>query len=98
MKRAGRVLYTGRPAVVWRVYFVTWEGEGSRASRLVRRRTLQPAKGPGTLNLPIPALRLQRLDRFPAGGRAGGPGVSGGKPLASRASLLRFHCLAEAAL
>src|SRR5262249_7107116 len=33
MKRASRVLYPGRPAVVWRVYFGPWEGEGSRASR-----------------------------------------------------------------
>jgi len=33
MKRAGRVLYSGRPAVVWRVYFGTREADGSRASR-----------------------------------------------------------------
>src|SRR5262249_30427078 len=38
MKRAGRVLYPGRPALVWRVYFGTWEGEGSRASRRLRPR------------------------------------------------------------
>src|SRR5262249_43649556 len=31
-KRADQV-YPSRPAVVWRVYFGTWEGEGSRASR-----------------------------------------------------------------
>ena len=30
--RAGRDI-PGRPVVVWRVYFGTWEGEGSRASR-----------------------------------------------------------------
>jgi hypothetical protein len=47
--------------------------------------------------IPGPNVPLDCLDRFPAGGRADGPGVSGGKPLASRASLFGFHCLAEAA-
>ena len=32
-KEASRPLYPDRPAVVWRVYFGTWEGKGSRASR-----------------------------------------------------------------
>jgi len=46
MKRTGRDS-SSRPAVVWRVYFGPWEGEGSRAS----------------ISEPEPAYRTRRASR-----------------------------------